>query len=235
MSFALGPGERVYDRDDLAFAEDLARRASLGIENARLYRQAQESNRSKDDFLAALSHELRTPLNAIMGWASILREAPEQFQRGLDVIHRNAKVQAGLVDDLLDASRIASGKMPLDLANTPLRADHPGRDRDGGAERLGCRRGHRVRAMHGRRASRLGRLGPAAAGVLEHPEQRGEVHRARWPRARLRSHSTADQVVVTVVGHRHRHPPRGRCPPSSIGSSRRTRRRRAAIRGWASA
>ncbi len=120
MSFALGPGERVYDRDDLAFAEDLARRASLGIENARLYRQAQESNRAKDDFLAALSHELRTPLNAIMGWASILREAPEQFQRGLDVIHRNAKVQAGLVDDLLDASRISSGKMPLDLANTPL-------------------------------------------------------------------------------------------------------------------
>jgi signal transduction histidine kinase/PAS domain-containing protein/ActR/RegA family two-component response regulator len=120
MSFALGPGGRVYDRDDLAFAEDLARRAALGIENARLYRQAQESNRSKDDFLAALSHELRTPLNAIMGWASILREAPEQFQRGLDVIHRNAKVQAGLVDDLLDASRIASGKMPLDLVNTPL-------------------------------------------------------------------------------------------------------------------
>jgi signal transduction histidine kinase len=120
MSFALGPGERVYDRDDLAFAEDLARRASLGLENARLYRQAQESNRAKDDFLAALSHELRTPLNAIIGWASILREAPEQFQRGLDVIHRNAKVQAGLVDDLLDASRISSGKMPLDSSNTPL-------------------------------------------------------------------------------------------------------------------
>jgi signal transduction histidine kinase/PAS domain-containing protein len=120
MTFALGPGSRVYDRDDLAFAEDLARRAALGIENARLYRQAQESNRSKDDFLAALSHELRTPLNAIIGWASILREAPEQFQRGLDVIHRNARVQAGLVDDLLDASRIASGKMPLDQSNTPL-------------------------------------------------------------------------------------------------------------------
>jgi PAS domain S-box-containing protein len=120
MTFALGPGPRVYDRDDLAFAEDLARRAALGIENARLYRQAQESNRSKDDFLAALSHELRTPLNAIIGWASILREAPDQFQRGLDVIHRNAKVQAGLVDDLLDASRIASGKMPLDLSNTAL-------------------------------------------------------------------------------------------------------------------
>jgi len=120
MSFALGEGERTYDHDDLAFAEDLARRASLGIENARLYRQAQESNHSKDEFLAALSHELRTPLNAIMGWTSILRDTPAQLQRGLDVIHRNARVQARLVEDLLDASRIASGKMSLDLANTPL-------------------------------------------------------------------------------------------------------------------
>jgi PAS domain S-box-containing protein len=120
MSFALAEGERTYDHDDLAFAEDLARRASLGIENARLYRQAQESNRAKDEFLAALSHELRTPLNAILGWTSILRDSQAQLQRGLDVIHRNARVQAGLVEDLLDASRIASGKMSLDLANTPL-------------------------------------------------------------------------------------------------------------------
>ena len=204
MSFALGPGDRVYDRDDLTFAEDLARRASLGIENARLYRQAQESNRAKDDFLAALSHELRTPLNAIMGWASILREAPEQFQRGLDVIHRNAKVPGGAGRRSAGCLAHPSGKMPLDLQHV-ARADHPGGDRDGGAERRGGRRGHRVRAS-GRRAARLGRRGPAAAGVLEHAEQRGEVHRARRPRARL-ARSSARPVVVSDSGHGHRDPP----------------------------
>jgi CheY-like chemotaxis protein len=76
-----------------------------------------------DEFLAALSHELRTPLNAILGWTAILRSSPNaDLTRGLDVIHRNAKAQAKLVDDLLDASRIESGKMALDCKETPLAA-----------------------------------------------------------------------------------------------------------------
>ena len=88
----------------------------LAGENARLLEQAQESNRSKDDFLAALSHELRTPLNAIVGWASILSKSPTMdLKRGLDVIYRNAKAQTTLVDELLDSSRIESGKMALDF------------------------------------------------------------------------------------------------------------------------
>jgi signal transduction histidine kinase/ActR/RegA family two-component response regulator len=88
----------------------------LAGENARLLEQAQESNRSKDDFLAALSHELRTPLNAIVGWSSLLAKSPDvDLQRGLDAIHRNAKAQATLVDELLDSSRIESGKMALDF------------------------------------------------------------------------------------------------------------------------
>lgn len=115
-------GTRSYDGDDLAFAQELARRASYAIENARLYRQAQDASRAKDEFLAALSHELRTPLNAILGWASILRARPEgQIERGLDVIYRNAKVQTQLVEDLLDASRIVSGRMSIDLKDVPLR------------------------------------------------------------------------------------------------------------------
>jgi signal transduction histidine kinase/ActR/RegA family two-component response regulator len=88
----------------------------LAGENARLLEQAQETNRSKDDFLAALSHELRTPLNAIVGWSSILAKSPDiDLQRGLEVIHRNAKAQTALVDELLDSSRIESGKMALDF------------------------------------------------------------------------------------------------------------------------
>jgi len=121
LTFARATDARHYDEEDLAFAVDLARRASFAIENARLYRRAQEANRFKDEFLAALSHELRTPLNAIVGWANLLRMTPvDQLERGLEVIERNARIQSRLVDDLLDASRIASGKMTLDLAETDL-------------------------------------------------------------------------------------------------------------------
>jgi signal transduction histidine kinase len=79
--------------------------------------EAAEANRVKDEFLATLSHELRTPLNAILGWATMLREGrlnPEQRSRALDVIERNARSQAELVDDLLDVSRIITGKLRLE-------------------------------------------------------------------------------------------------------------------------
>jgi signal transduction histidine kinase len=121
ISFVFAGSDRFYDQRDLEFAQEFARRASYAIENARLYRQAQDANRAKDEFLAALSHELRTPLNAILGWASILRARPEgQIERGLDVIYRNAKVQTQLVEDLLDASRIVSGRMSIDLKDVAL-------------------------------------------------------------------------------------------------------------------
>jgi signal transduction histidine kinase/ActR/RegA family two-component response regulator len=100
----------------ISSAELHVEQQQLAGENARLLEQAQESNRSKDDFLAALSHELRTPLNAIVGWSSILSKSPNvDLQRGLDVIYRNAKAQTTLVDELLDSSRIESGKMALDF------------------------------------------------------------------------------------------------------------------------
>ena len=122
LTFVLAGGERYYDDEDLEFAQELGRRASYAIESARLYRQAQDASRAKDEFLAALSHELRTPLNAILGWASILRARPDgQIERGLDVIYRNAKVQTQLVEDLLDASRIVSGRMSIELKDVPLR------------------------------------------------------------------------------------------------------------------
>ena len=66
----------------------------------------------KDEFLAILSHEIRTPLSAIVGWATILSTGlagPEEIQDGLAVIERNAKVQAQILEDLLDISRIISG------------------------------------------------------------------------------------------------------------------------------
>ncbi|MDQ3069461.1 MAG: ATP-binding protein [Acidobacteriota bacterium] len=84
----------------------------------------QEASRLKDDFLATLSHELRTPLNAMLGWSRLLRTdrvAPEAQERALAAIERNATIQARLIDDLLDISRVIRGKFrlevePLDLA-----------------------------------------------------------------------------------------------------------------------
>lgn len=80
--------------------------------------QARAANRAKDEFLAVLSHELRTPLNVVLGWVSMLREGTvreDRAARALDVIERNAKQQAELIDDLLDVSRIVTGKMRLEL------------------------------------------------------------------------------------------------------------------------
>jgi PAS domain S-box-containing protein len=80
--------------------------------------EAERMTRLKDEFLATLSHELRTPLGAIVGWSQVLKrpKVPEaDLQSGLDIIERNARVQARLIDDLLDMSRIESGKLRLDI------------------------------------------------------------------------------------------------------------------------
>ncbi len=86
---------------------------------ARVEAQSSErANRAKDVFLATLSHEMRTPLNAILGWAQILGKgdySSEDLKEGVEVIQRNASIQAKLIEDVLDISRIVSGKMRLDL------------------------------------------------------------------------------------------------------------------------
>ncbi len=87
-------------------------------ENERLYLEAQESGRLKDEFLATVSHELRTPLTAILGWAHMLRTGQYDADGGtkaLETIERNARAQAQLIDDLLDVSRIITGKLRLDV------------------------------------------------------------------------------------------------------------------------
>ncbi|MBA3638527.1 MAG: PAS domain S-box protein [Acidobacteria bacterium] len=120
----------------------IAAQAGIAIDNARLYEAAQrsaeerkvllESERAartaaermssiKDEFLATLSHELRTPLNAILGWSQVLRSGiknPADLTKGLETIERNARVQTQLIEDLLDMSRITSGKLRLDVQTT---------------------------------------------------------------------------------------------------------------------
>lgn len=112
---------RRYATGDLTLAEELSSFAALALDNAQLYREAQQVNRAKDEFLATLSHELRTPLTAILGWTRMLRQGslkPETQARALEAIERNGALQAQLVEDLLDASRIITGKLRLDV--TPL-------------------------------------------------------------------------------------------------------------------
>jgi signal transduction histidine kinase len=116
---------RQYNEHDLALALDVGARAGLALDNAMLYRTAQEADRLKDDFLATLSHELRTPLNALLGWVHILKmpSADEPTRkRALESIERNARAQAILINDLLDVSRAMRGKLRVESAPVDLSA-----------------------------------------------------------------------------------------------------------------
>ena len=93
-------------------------RAALLANEHASRREAEAANRAKDVFLATLSHEMRTPLNAIVGWLSLLRHEQadtRHFQEGLKVIERNTAAQLQLIDDVLDVSRIVSGKLRVDI------------------------------------------------------------------------------------------------------------------------
>ncbi len=85
-------------------------------------REAESLNRAKDEFLATVSHELRTPLHAMLGWSSLLRgrTTDQQVSKALEVIHRNAQSQAKIIDDILDVSRIISGKLRLEVSAIDL-------------------------------------------------------------------------------------------------------------------
>ncbi|WP_218110258.1 response regulator [Oligoflexus tunisiensis] len=116
---------RLYDEVDVRLMEEVARRGGLALDNARLYFEAKEANRLKDEFLAAVSHELRTPLNSILGYSALLVEdyvsyLTDDIREPLEAIHRNAVAQQRLVEDLLDISRIISGKMCLEVKTFDL-------------------------------------------------------------------------------------------------------------------
>ena len=115
--------EGVFGEREERLVVGLAAQAAVAMDNARLYRQAQDANRMKDEFLATLSHELRTPMNAILGWAQLLREGKldtTTTARAVQTIDRNARVQTQLISDILDVSRIVSGKLRLDIRSVEL-------------------------------------------------------------------------------------------------------------------
>ncbi|HEV2294506.1 MAG TPA: PAS domain S-box protein [Tepidisphaeraceae bacterium] len=99
-------------------------RTKLLASEQQARRDAEAANRMKDEFLSVVSHELRTPLNAILGWSQILdgpgRTDPESLKEGLQVIQRNARVQTQIIEDILDLSRVVSGKVRLDVQRVDL-------------------------------------------------------------------------------------------------------------------
>jgi len=116
---------RMCGTEELALAEELAHRAALAIDNASLYKAAQKAraeaeraNLAKDSFLAMLSHELRTPLTPVLTSVLGLEQAdglPEEVRASLQMIRRNVELEARLIDDLLDLTRISKGKVQLSL------------------------------------------------------------------------------------------------------------------------
>ncbi|HEY0169484.1 MAG TPA: PAS domain S-box protein [Pyrinomonadaceae bacterium] len=133
------PKEGVFDEHMARIVEGLAAQAAVAIDNVRLfealeraraqaeasaadkerlYREAREANRLKDEFLATVSHELRTPLTSILGWAHMLRTGQfdgKSAANAFETIERNARAQAQLIEDLLDVSRIITGKLRIDV------------------------------------------------------------------------------------------------------------------------
>ncbi len=122
MGFSF-PTPRQFSEDDCAFMLALAQQCAQAIERARAYaaeRQAradaEAANRTKDEFLATLSHELRTPLNSMLGWTQLLRTRKfdeAKMVRALETIDRNTKSLAALIEDILDVSRIITGKLNI--------------------------------------------------------------------------------------------------------------------------
>ncbi|MGA7938165.1 MAG: PAS domain S-box protein [Kovacikia sp.] len=117
-------------QDDREFMLALTRQCAQAICRAQLYGaerqardQAEKANRVKDEFLAVLSHELRSPLNPILGWTKILRTgqlSPDKAEQALATVERNAKLQAQLIEDLLDISRMLQGKLSLTIVPVDL-------------------------------------------------------------------------------------------------------------------
>jgi signal transduction histidine kinase len=130
ITFVSAESGRRYREEDLALGRELAERCAVAVDNARVHAAEREAraaaeavNYAKDQFLSLVSHELRTPLTAMLGWLRVLRSGkPERAGRALDVIERSVRVQTKLTEDLLDVSRMVTGRFRLDVAPLDIAA-----------------------------------------------------------------------------------------------------------------
>jgi PAS domain S-box-containing protein len=130
ITLVMAESERQYTEADLALAQDLAQRAAVAVDNARLYRAAQEAVRLRDEFLSIASHELKTPLTSMQLAVQTLQRtmrrgqviAPEYLADRLTIVADQSKRLTRLINDLLDISRISAGRLELECAPTDLAA-----------------------------------------------------------------------------------------------------------------
>ncbi len=165
-------------RANAELENEVEERRRVEAERTAALERERDANRLKDEFLATLSHELRTPLNAVLGWTRVLRTAhvePATQARALESIERNARAQARLIEDLLEVSRIVTGKLriqvrPVDLAaivDAAVEVVQPA------AMAKQIRLDVTIAAAAG---DDVRRSGSPAAGRLERAVERGEVH-----------------------------------------------------------
>ena len=131
LSFVTARSGRSFTPADLPLLKEIGARASLGLGHAQLFErtqtllaeaerargEAERANRAKDEFLATLSHELRSPLQSILGWVTLLKEGQldvQQAKRAVEAVDRSVRAQAQLINDLLEVSRIVSGKLVIE-------------------------------------------------------------------------------------------------------------------------
>jgi PAS domain S-box-containing protein len=128
LTLAFAKSGRVYGPQDVAVAEELARRAAIAVENTRLYRAAQQAVRLRDEFLSIAAHELKTPITSLKGYSQLLlrqfeqkgQSDPTKLVVSLNVLNQQANRLTRLVEQLLDVSRLETGKLKLDLQPTDL-------------------------------------------------------------------------------------------------------------------
>ena len=191
----------VFTERHERLAIGLAAWAALAMDNGSLYAEAQRANMAKDHFLATLSHELRTPLNAIVGWLSMLRRPEVMSAAGLPkawaAIDRNTEALTGLIEDLLDVSRIATGKIRLaeadvdvnEVVRDSVRTIEPKFEE----KQVGLSVDLCARAV-----PRSRRRGSPSPGRGEPAVERGEIHRGRRAASESLSRATDGSAVLVV-------------------------------------
>jgi PAS domain S-box-containing protein len=125
ITFVSAESGRTFDEDDLALAMELADRAALAVDNARLYEAAQAASRARDDLMAVVSHDLRSPLNAVLAGASLLLDVPLSDEQRTDqyrAIRRSAERMERLTRDLLDITRIEAGHLRIEPGAEDIRS-----------------------------------------------------------------------------------------------------------------